>query len=325
MIKNTNHIFLKSETAARDFVYNHYRRQRRIEQHFVPKIATALKKQITDFVDAGNKHGFKYALDHIFSIVGYGEIAEIIKSLYHKSAYIESNYVLKNIRRSKKSINLKRLGNPKQALGLTFEDLSPVIEGYFKIRLLNDSAIPITDYTKDLITRFFAKQVESGVSFENAVGQFKETAIVWTGREGIADARARLIATTESTRSMSFGGMIGGYMSQVDCDKIWVTSHDERVRGARTPARFPHTVLDLNRSSLFGVFNNGEEIKFPGDPEADIRNIANCRCAMYFEEKSKPLPNIERFLTNFLTDFFNAYIVGNILSNITEGDDKDKN
>lgn len=192
------------------------------------------------------------------------------------------------------SITYKRL--PSSNLGIGFDDLAPIIEQYFKIRVLNDSAIPITEYTKRLIRNRLIGNVDKGMSFEQAVKDFKDTAVTWTGRGGRSYLRAIKIVRTETTKAMSFGDLIGAYMSGVDVDKVWVTSEDERVRGESGYARFPHTQLDLNESALMGAFYNGEKIKFPGDPDASLENIAMCRCSLYFREKGKT--NEDRARTN---------------------------
>lgn len=174
------------------------------------------------------------------------------------------------------------------AFSLSFDELGPIIEQYFKVRVLNDSAIPITEFTKRLIRENLIDKIDQGQDFDTAVKNFKELAVTWTGRGGRSFNRARRIIQTETTKAMSFGGLIGAYMTGIDLDKVWVTSEDERVRGLPNyKAPFPHVDLDLNTAALMGSFYNGERIRFPGDPDASLENIANCRCSMYFKEKGK--------------------------------------
>lgn len=302
-----------------NYHFRHYRRQVAIEAHFSPKISMQIKDQITSFLSALDKHGHEYALKYIDFIVRPDGIASVVKDLYHKSAFIEGNYTLAQIAgNGRKSFSVKRANNPSP-LGLSFDDLAPVIDQYFKLRLLNDSAIPITDYTKDLITSHLVGEINSGKGLNQAINDFKDLAISWTGRGGLADSRARTIAITESTRSMNFGGMIGAYVSGVDVDKTWVTSHDERVRGYRRPVKYPHTILDRSKSALLGSFYNGEPIRFPGDPDANLANIIQCRCALYYEEKPNPENVAGRVLANFLVDFFASIVITNLFNDNNSG------
>lgn len=150
----------------------------------------------------------------------------------------------------------------------------------------------------------------------DAIQNFDTLALTGWGYKSLP--RAVRIARTESTRALSFGGLIGAYMTGIDVDKVWVTSDDERVRGfPNYPAKYPHVDLDLNVSPLMGAFYNREKIKFPGDPDASIENTANCRCAMFFKETSNPDDEVERDLDDFLTDFLTGVFIG-IQQTITE-------
>jgi hypothetical protein len=307
---------VKTSDDARRFWFKHNRMQIKIEKHYAPKISQALINQYKSFIKAIDEKGFKYAKNNLFIIINGQEIATIIKDLYHKSAFIESNYVLNYLRRKKKNnsgiIESKAFNFEikRQNLGLGFEDLAPVIDQYFQIYLLKNSALPITETTRKIIINHLISEVDRGVPLEEAINNFTDLAI--TGGSVKSLPRAIKIAKTESTKSLSFGGLIGAYMSGVDVDKVWVTSDDERVRGLPNyPAKFSHVNLDLNEADMNGAFYNGEGIRFPGDPEASIENIANCRCAMFFKEKSNPIADIPvRQLSNFLIDLFSGLFIG---------------
>lgn len=305
---------VRNAEDARNFWYLHSLRQNKIIKHYQPKIFKVLKDQLNSFIQALDDHGYTYAKNNIETIVPFAGVHSVVKSIYHKSAYIESNYVLNYLSRQKKSLEIKRVGMSGQTFGISLDDLAPVIDQYFDLYLLNKSAIPITQYTKKLITTHLIKKIDAGEDLQESIRNFKALAVTWTGREGKADSRARNIAVTETTRAMNFGGLIGAYMSGVDCDKTWVTSDDERVRDRiRHSAPYPHTALDLVVTNLRGPFYNGEYIRFPGDPEASVENTANCRCAMYFEEKAKPKPRVTRSLMNFIIDVIQGFFIGELI------------
>ncbi len=318
---------------ARRFSASHVRMQKKVENAFVPKIFNAIKEQINTFLKAIDERGYQYAKSNIFTIVPFLPIEKVIKDLYRKAAYIESNYVIGYLARSKKYerfiVNEEGpelfILNPKgkivpnlsgfevkkkrPILGIGFDDLAPLIDQYFQIYLLNNSALPITATTRKIITTYLINQVDAGVPLQQAIEEFKDLAI--TGGSPSSLKRAITIARTSSTTALSFGGLIGAYMTGIDVDKVWVTSNDERVRGfPNYPAPFPHTLLDLQEAELMGSFYNGESIRFPGDPEASLENTINCRCAQYFKEKENPAPVEERQLENFLIDLFSGLFIG---------------
>ena len=318
---------VSNDDEARSFWQSHNGRQRKVEKKYMPKIAKALKNQINAFVNALNEFGYAYAKLSIDAIVNPDEIAKVLKQLYHRCVYIESNYVMNYLRRrpTKKSLELKRRDLPLgprlhggPVFGIGFEELAPIIDQYFDVYLLNKSAIPVTEYTKKLITKHLISRIDAGENLQDAITNFKELATTWTGKGGKADKRAKMIAATESTRAISFGGLIGGYMSAVDVDKVWVTSDDEKVRGASSPAPFPHTVLDLAEAELNGSFYNGENIRFPGDPNASIENTAGCRCAMYFKEKPNAKPVSGRTIAGFIQNILNVLLAELITDIIKE-------
>lgn len=298
---------IRNSAEARDFWARHSLRQRKIVSHYFARILNVLKGQVNSFIRYMDEHGYSKAKANIHTIVEFQPVAKVIKSLYQKSAYIESNYVLSYLKD----------GQKRAPIGITFNDLGGVVDEYFKIYLLNNSALPITEYTRKLISTHLFDQVDTGVPLDEAIKNFKDLAVTWTGVGGRSFNRAKLIAQTETTMAMSFGQLIGAYMSGIDVDKVWVTSEDERVRGYwPTPhAPFPHTALDLQKTELMGAFYNGEKIKFPGDPEASIANVAGCRCSMYFREKARPKPTVLRRLKNFIRDMFVSNIISDVIIN----------
>src|SRR5688572_31952813 len=302
---------------AKSFWQKHTRIQLKIEKYFAPKISIIIKDQYRSFLKAIEDNGYQYAKSNLFTIIKIQPIAEIVKELYLKSAYIESNFVINYLRKKKKNdsgsivhkafdFEIKRT---TPVFGLGFDELAPVIDNYFQIYLLNKSALPITRTTRNFITEHLINEVDKGVPLNDAIKNFDILALTGWGHRSLT--RAVKIARTEATRALSFGGLIGAYMTGIDVDKVWVTSDDERVRGLPNyPAKYSHVNLDLNESSLMGSFYNGEKIKFPGDPEASIENTAQCRCAMFFKEKNNPEDDVERDLDNFLTDFYAGFITG---------------
>lgn len=298
------------DKEARAVFAKHFRTQRRIENFFIPKIQHVIAEQFQDFIKAIYSHGFHYAKTHIVSIVKVEPVIKVIKELYHKSAVIQANIVLTYLKRpaKRKSFDFKRATLPpvpNASFSLSLNDLAPLIDQYFEIHLLNESALPITATTRRMIIRYLVSQVDGGKPLDQAIADFTSLAIDQAPRrEPKSLKRARGIATTETTRALSFGGLIGAYMSEVDVDKVWVTCDDEKVRGEPNyKAPYPHVDLDLSVSGLFDAFYNGEMIKFPGDPDASIANTANCRCAMYFREKFHPDEIGDRSLDSFLNDF----------------------
>lgn len=93
---------VKTSEGVRYFWFKHSRRQIKIEKYFIPKISNAIKDQYRSFLKAIEERGYEYAKANLFIIIKFQPIAEIIKELYLKSAFIESNYVLNYLRKKTK-------------------------------------------------------------------------------------------------------------------------------------------------------------------------------------------------------------------------------
>ena len=58
---------------------------------------------------------------------------------------------------------------------------------------------------------------------------------------------------------------------------MWVTAHDDRVRGLKETDTADHVELDGEIIRLGDTYSNG--LKYPGDTDGPIEEWINCRCA----------------------------------------------
>jgi hypothetical protein len=284
-------------------------RQRAIEKAYIDDVHRELRRQFNAFIIAIREGGFEYARLNINNVVNPKGITAVLKRMYKAAILMEGNYIFNGIVNNR--LTLKAV-TERPAFGVGFEDLGNLVDDYFNIYLIDKSALPITQTTKRIIRDKLINDVDNGKPLEEAIKDFRQLALTSGPHRdhAISVARAKNIIATESIRAMSFGELIGAYMTGTDLDKVWVTCDDEKVR--RRP--YSHRVLDRQTASLFGTFSNGEPIKFPGDPDASLENTANCRCTMFFKRKNRQ-PAQERSIGNFLTDFFAGFMIGNLATN----------
>lgn len=290
-------------TRVNQYRVDHIRRQRAVEKYFIPKIAAVIVADYKRAISSLKQYGAAYTRNHLHSLVLIEPITNIIKLIYKKSAYVEARYVGSYIKRNR----VKKF----RTFGTSLEDLAPVIDSYFELYLFNQAVLPISETTKKTIVKHLLDEVDSGKSIDQAIEDFTDYAISYGHRNGYPQesvTRANLIATTETTKALSLGGLFGAFMTGVDVDKLWITCDDERVRDPNHPmylgqdVPFPHTQLDLQQTELMGSFYNGEYIKFPGDPEASFKNTVRCRCALMYVEKEDGEEDADRDINNFLNE-----------------------
>lgn len=307
-------------------------RQRAIEKKFIGSVYQAVRGQYVGFINAVRSKGYEYAKDHRYELVKADGIVKALKKMYRYAAYVEGNYVgsslIKKYVQGKSWIEemeyksgtweVKRVRSSDASFGIGLDEIADVVDQYFRIYQLNISGLPITRTTVKEIEDYLIRDVESGMPLDEALKNFRALALHSGDHPERVRSRqrARLIVQTEATRAMSFGGLIGAYKSGVDCDKEWVTCADERVR----TSPYSHRTLDRVSTSLFGSFYNGEQIRFPGDPEASVANSINCRCTNFYKEKKRAQPRITgRSLSQFLIDFFTGFFAGTELAEAVIG------
>jgi hypothetical protein len=92
----------------------------------------------------------------------------------------------------------------------------------------------------------------------------------------LSSVRAERIAVTEGTRAAAMGVMLAANDFPYECTKRWVSSGDNRVR--RSP--YNHNIPVEDAREIGEVWNNGEDIMFPGDPRCRPGNTVHCRCML---------------------------------------------
>jgi len=97
--------------------------------------------------------------------------------------------------------------------------------------------------------------------------------------------QALRIARTETTTATNYATVLAAQNSDYQLEKTWISVQDNRTR------RPPHSIydhLDMNGvkvDALQPFFTSGEEIDYPGDPNAKAGNVINCRCKVVFTIK----------------------------------------
>jgi len=101
--------------------------------------------------------------------------------------------------------------------------------------------------------------------------------------------QALRIARTETTSASNFSAIKTAEQSELALTKTWISAQDDRTR------RFPFDHLDMNgQDQEFNkpFFVGGEEIEYPGAPNASAGNVINCRCTIGFTAKRDKQGNL---------------------------------
>ena len=97
--------------------------------------------------------------------------------------------------------------------------------------------------------------------------------------------QALRIARTETTTATNFATVVAAQNSDFVLEKTWISVQDNRTR---RPPNSIYDHLDMNGVKVDinqPFFTSGEEIMYPGDPNAKAGNVINCRCKVVFTVK----------------------------------------
>lgn len=232
---------------------------------FNKRVLAVLKGQVSKVADTLQERGIESArteADQIISIEGLGQV---IRSLYVFVGIASARRVLTEIKRSAKQ---------ETKAGFGFDEVwNRAIQEYFKLFLLTKAVLPISAEMRRLILEVIDKGVTEGWGIDRMVQELMTA--------DFPQVRARLITRTEIVKAQFYGEELGIESSEWESNQMWISAHDHRVRSA-------HRKVDGETIPVGGRFKvdrirnkvviGYDMMKGPGDPEAHIENLANCRC-----------------------------------------------
>lgn len=227
------------------------------EKAFYAPLKRALQKQLSSFTSDLQKYGPDQALINMDTELWNKDLIPLINQLYVSAALAKANATLSELRR------LPKVQKKRTSFGYNEEWTQEVLR-YFERNLFNKVVLPISDTTKEYIQKIISKGIDEGWSIKQMVDEIERTDYL--------DGRVRRILRTESNRAINYGNELAMDKFEYKVQKRWIAVHDDRTREA-------HLAADGQTVEQEGVFTvGGEQMEFPGDPNASGSNTINCRC-----------------------------------------------
>jgi len=131
----------------------------------------------------------------------------------------------------------------------------------------------MNETTKTKLAKRLSASIEEGQGLQQQVTN------ILNACDGVYDemttTRAKLIARTESCSTENFG-IVATFKTEGVEKKSWLSTRDERTRGDHSQAEDDNQDIPIDDPFIVG----SEKMDYPGDPSADISEIANCRCTV---------------------------------------------
>lgn len=133
----------------------------------------------------------------------------------------------------------------------------------------------INDTTRNALREKLAAEVSEGIQHGEAMPKITDRLRAATDGvyENMSEARAMMIARTETMSSVNFG-QFETYRGEGVKQKEWLATQDDRTRDDHAAANGQIVGID----EPFDV--GGEQLIYPGDPNGDPGEIVNCRCTV---------------------------------------------
>jgi SPP1 gp7 family putative phage head morphogenesis protein len=135
---------------------------------------------------------------------------------------------------------------------------------------LKETLVTLRESVRKAIARSLLEDGGAGTladQIRNALEKYESELEIMRGSLG---ARAERIARTEGTSIANAARMREAQLQGVT-EMRWITARDAAVRHT-------HAELDGRTRPIGEEFGHG--LKFPGDPDADVSQLANCRCTV---------------------------------------------
>ena len=269
--------------------YEAYKRlYERLIKLFRPRVERALRAQVKVFTDA-----YSESQHYTPAIIPPQIIEKSLKELHITAGLNGAKLTVKELKRAMK-------GQTDDEARWTF-----VINAYLEKYGLTQLSVEITNTLREQIKRQLIKANEQGWGIEKTVNSLNRAAFPrWM---------ATRIVRTETNKAANTGAMVAATDTGIPMDKKWVSTQDNRTR--RIP-RDQYDHLDMN-GRMVGMTErfvvpstkSVDAMLYPGDPDASVGNIVNCRCRVVFvphrDREREPVighPNPEKNVFQQLLD-----------------------
>lgn len=255
--------------------------QRRYERAYYPSVKKAIQFKIDQTIHVVENYGIKTAINHLNNQVENIPLTKIIQDLALTVGlrFARRNYVNLNNQKVKgKGTGFYFVANAPTVENKGFgfnEAWTNWIKNYLFDFIVTKISFKVFETTKDVLFTTLNQAIREGWGVDETVKALEALPL--------AKSQAARIVRTEITRAANAGTMAASSTFPYAQTKEWISTHDTRVRGFDPRDHASHLGMDgqtVNYENHFTDPRNGNELMFPGDPQAPPADTVNCRCAM---------------------------------------------
>lgn len=269
----------------------HLRKVKLFERKYLKQVFNALHSQVLSVSKILKESGIDEAKRQLDRTVVNDDLTPVILRLHVDVGVYQANKVLREINASAKD------RSESKGFGFNAEWVS-AIANFLKQTLLK-LVSGITETTKKQILQILEQGVKEGWGIDKMANELESSELtLW---------RARLIVRTELVKAYSKGHELGKDKSKWETEDRWISVHDVRTRHSHkemdgevigTGGKFKVPVY--KKVGKVDVQIGWDLMTGPGDPNAHIQNLANCRCTKVTrakrDEQGRLIPRQQRLM-----------------------------
>ena len=237
------------------------------ERKFSPLMYKAIRSQIKSFVSDMKANGLTSAKSNLDRVIINTEVLSVVSKIYKTVGVYFANDTYRLITEQ-----------VPQTKGFGFnQEWSDEIVNYFRLYLLNQATVPISQTTKDQIRAILIIGERNGWGVEEISRKLLSSELTMM--------RAQLIVRTESGKAAFKGRELAKDKSPYELTSEWISANDHRTRhshrlidGVIIPDGGKFSVPIYKRIGKADIQIGVDLMDGPGDPKASKWNVINCRC-----------------------------------------------
>lgn len=253
----------------RSYSQHSIRQQARIEGRYIKPIYKALRITVDNFLADAKANGVSKATSNLYMVIDNPELTKELQALHEDAGLFFGRKAYREIRVSAKQVE-------KAGFGFNLQWAQDILDWFLQDMFGTVSGI--TNTTRNYLLEVLGKAQQNGASFEDIENELHSKGVLTTFAW-----RARLIARTETAKAAFAGRQLANRDSEWETEKEWIAANDHRTRHG-------HRMVDgevIDADARFQVqYPKGVDMMVgPGDPTANVANLANCRCSQAVRAK----------------------------------------
>lgn len=246
------------------------------ERFFQPKIYANLK----DIIRQATRYSTINEAIARVSQINNDALSKTIQDIYVDAGRVFGARAYQMIMKQVRKAEVKRL----LPIGYNEELVNEIIN-YFRLHLLTEAVLPITDTMKEWILKNLIEAQQTGMSIQDVADKMIEAKF--------PKNRAIVIARTETIKAANYGAVAGAKKTGYKTNKQWVAARDNRTRRIPRDA-YSHLAMDGVNIPIEEPFKvpmktgGYDDIQQPGAPDGDAGSVINCRCTVGFVLQTGP-------------------------------------